>query len=120
MKRPIIKYTLILMAMAGMVHACWCLHPFLLRAPLRIDPRIPDEAAAIVREMHSERQFNRQGFSWQRLSIHLLHPSRARREALEVKLVAPDKVALEVPGHKPWVLASKDAAGHWKRVLGTP
>jgi hypothetical protein len=92
------------------------LHPFVVGAQLKIDPNIPGEAERIVREVPSEKQFNRRGFRWSSFFAYLVRPSLARHEELKVDLVTPDQIALVVPGHKPWVFVSKDAAGKWSKT----
>lgn len=120
MKRSTTKRILFSLAILGLLYISWCLHPFFIGAQLRIDPEIPNEAEKIVREIHSEKQFNRRGFNWSEFYIYLVHPSRARHDKLDVTLVAPDEIALEVPAHKPWVFVSKDAAGNWVRADEIP
>ena len=103
-------------AIFAVVYISWCLHSFFMGAPLRLDPRISPEAASVIREVHSEKQFNRRGFSWSSFGIYLLHPSRAAHDKLNVTLIAPNEIALEVPGHKPWTFVTRDSAGNWVRA----
>ena len=113
MNRGNIRKTLVAAAVLAAVYFAWCLHPFFTGAHLMIDPRIPDEAESAVREVHSEKQFNRREFRWRSFFVYIIHPSRAAHDKLKVNLVAPDEIALEVPGHKPRVFVTKDAAGDW-------
>ena len=116
MKRNSARMFLFPLTTLGVAYVSWCLHPFFIGAPLKIDPRIPPEAQIIVRQVHSDKKFNRRGFRWSSFAINLMHPSRAKHDKLEVNLIAPAQVALEVPGHKPWVFVTKDAEGHWVRT----